>query len=195
MNDGYMGSGKVIVRAIEKHGSDNFRKDILEIFENQESMYAREKEFVNEEFLSRKDVYNLSRGGQGGFDYINKNTTSEEKSKYGRMGGIACSERGSNKKAFLNKLSRKKSLETRRNLCKGFGFDKALQKKGLEKSLTKEAREKRIQSLKDINHQQGKKHSQFGTMWITNDKENKKINRNSIIPPGWKAGRVMKNIL
>lgn len=30
MNDGYMGSGKVIRAAIEKYGAENFKKDILE---------------------------------------------------------------------------------------------------------------------------------------------------------------------
>ena len=55
-SDGYMGSGKVIKRAIEKHGINNFQKVILETFENSEAMYAREKEIVTEEFLSRDDV-------------------------------------------------------------------------------------------------------------------------------------------
>ena len=65
MSDGYMGSGKVIKRAIEKHGIDNFQKVILETFENSEAMYACEKEIVTEEFLSRNDVYNLRRGEIG----------------------------------------------------------------------------------------------------------------------------------
>ena len=71
LNDGYMGSGKVIKSAISKYGIENFTKDILEFFENAELMYAREKEVVNDEFLLREDTYNLRRGGTGGFDYIN----------------------------------------------------------------------------------------------------------------------------
>lgn len=67
-----MGSGKVIKRAMEKHGVQNFTKTILEMFNTQEDMFNKEKEIVNEEFLSRSDVYNLRRGGSGGFDYINK---------------------------------------------------------------------------------------------------------------------------
>ena len=72
MEDGYMGSGKVILRAYEKYGIDNFTKVILETFDNSESMFAREKEVVTDEFLLREDTYNLRRGGFGGFDYINK---------------------------------------------------------------------------------------------------------------------------
>lgn len=72
INDGYMGSGKIIKAAIQKHGIENFKKVILETFENAEAMYTKEKEIVNEEFLAREDVYNLRCGGSGGFDYIHK---------------------------------------------------------------------------------------------------------------------------
>ena len=73
MDDGYMGSGKILKSAIAKHGEENFTKTILETFDSLEAMYAREKEVVNEEFLARDDVYNLRRGGFGGFDHINQN--------------------------------------------------------------------------------------------------------------------------
>ena len=82
LQDGYMGSGKVIKNAIAKHGIDNFKKDILEFFDNEEDMYAREKEVVTEEFLSRKDVYNLRRGGNGGFDFINNNGLTNSKDNF-----------------------------------------------------------------------------------------------------------------
>jgi hypothetical protein len=72
MNDGYMGSGKLIQAAIKKYGIENFTKVILETFESAEAMYARENEVVTDEFLLREDTYNLRRGGTGGFDYINK---------------------------------------------------------------------------------------------------------------------------
>ena len=72
LDDGYMGSGKVIRAAITKHGLENFHKEILETFDDAASMYEREKQVVNEEFLCRDDVYNLRRGGTGGFDYIGR---------------------------------------------------------------------------------------------------------------------------
>jgi hypothetical protein len=34
--------------------------------------------------------------------------------------------------------------------------------------------------------------SQFGTCWITNGKENKKIFKGDNIPNGWRLGRVIK---
>jgi hypothetical protein len=81
LNDSYMGSGKVIKEAIEKYGIDNFRKDILETFENSESMYSREKEVVTDEFLLREETYNLRRGGFGGWDYINASEIDKFKGK------------------------------------------------------------------------------------------------------------------
>lgn len=43
LDDGYMGSGKVLNRAIEKYGLENFRKDILEFFDTATEMFAKEK--------------------------------------------------------------------------------------------------------------------------------------------------------
>jgi hypothetical protein len=41
--------------------------------------------------------------------------------------------------------------------------------------------------------QQGIKNSQFGTCWITNGIDSKKINKNDLIPKGWQRGRKMKS--
>ena len=77
LNDGYMGSGKLLNKAFEKYGKDNFDKDILEYFTDYESALSREREIVDDEFLLREDTYNIRRGGSGGFDYINKNKLND----------------------------------------------------------------------------------------------------------------------
>ena len=81
LEDGYMGSGKIILQAIEKHGVENFEKTILEFFPDAETMFQRESEVINEEFLSRDDTYNLRRGGMGGFDWINSSGISKFKGR------------------------------------------------------------------------------------------------------------------
>ncbi|QHB42530.1 homing endonuclease [Dickeya phage Ds25CZ] len=70
-DDGYMGSGNMIMRAIRKHGVDNFRKDILKICDTSEEMYAEEARIVTQEFIDRPDTYNLTCGGYGSFNHIN----------------------------------------------------------------------------------------------------------------------------
>ena len=69
IDDDYMGSGKLIKRAMKKYGIENFKKEILFDFETEAEMNSKEKEIVNEDFLLRGDVYNLMPGGSGGFSY------------------------------------------------------------------------------------------------------------------------------
>jgi hypothetical protein len=66
IDDGYLGSGILLTRAIRKYGKQNFSKEILKFFECDEDMNAYEAEIVNEEFVNRNNTYNLCVGGQGG---------------------------------------------------------------------------------------------------------------------------------
>ena len=63
IDDGYMGSGKLIKRAIEKYGIENFHKEIIEVFDNQQDAECLEASIVNKEFTLREDTYNLNIGG------------------------------------------------------------------------------------------------------------------------------------
>lgn len=63
INDNYMGSGILILRAIQKYGKCHFKKDILFDFNTFEEMNAKEAEIVTEEFVQRDDTYNLIPGG------------------------------------------------------------------------------------------------------------------------------------
>lgn len=62
-DDGYLGSGKLMRRAIEKYGSENFTREVLYVFDTPEEALAKEAELVNENFIKRVDVYNLALGG------------------------------------------------------------------------------------------------------------------------------------
>ena len=70
LNDGYVGSGKLLKRAIEKYGKDNFHTEILHICESEQQMNTLEKILV---VPDKETNYNLCDGGKGGFGYINTN--------------------------------------------------------------------------------------------------------------------------
>ena len=181
LNDGYMGSGKYIKRAINKHGIQQFSKEILYVFETEDEMNAKEAELVTEEYCNRDDTYNLCPGGNGGFVFINKNYWTPEK-------------RAQNNRKSINydDLKRREKL---RNSLMGreitWGDKISDSKKGSipwnkGKTLSESDRKKKSDA------QSGMKNSQFGTMWITNGIENKKIKKYLTIPEGWYKGRVKK---
>ena len=47
LDDGYMGSGKIIMRAIAKYGVQNFRKEWLMFCEDEEELNYMERVFVD----------------------------------------------------------------------------------------------------------------------------------------------------
>ena len=180
INDGYMGSGKRIKRAIAKYGINNFKKEILYEFSSAEEMYAKEFEIVTEEFL-KGNVYNLKIGGEGGWDHICNSPNFAS----------ICSSgvRESNLRRDYSKVSQKVSESMKIQWENGtrkptFGF--------LGKLHNKETKKKISDSAK-INSS-GKRNSQFGTMWIhsLDEKVSKRIKKTDPIPEGWFKGRKMK---
>ena len=183
LDDGYMGSGKIIRSAIEKHGIANFSKVILETFDTSDAMYAREKEIVTDEFLARDDVYNLRRGGSGGFDYINKDP---EKYLDVRRSNIANVDRsaGGRTTGRLNANKWKSNPGSHPGI-----FGKEFNIEMNKRSQSESAQLKRRVTLQRKSHQKGSSNSQFGTMWITNGSLNRKVNKSSPIEDGWERGR------
>lgn len=159
-------------------------------------MYAKEAEIVNEEFLLREDVYNLRRGGHGGFEYINKSDTKVISDRKARE--------NTNKKLY------DKYGENWRSIVGKLGADAAQTPESQEKRRatrvlngtksdasymhTPEARLKVKDKFTENKHQQGTQNSQFGMMWITNEVVSKKIKKTDNIPEGFRRGRVVKNM-
>jgi group I intron endonuclease len=98
VNDSYYGSGVALERAIKKYGKRWFTKEVLYIFDNELEMNEKEKELVNEEFISTNQTYNLGVGGEGGSHFKGKKHTEETKK---RLSEIA-------KKQVLSEETRKK---------------------------------------------------------------------------------------
>lgn len=187
IDDDYFGSGKLIKLAIKKYGIENFKKEILYIYDSEIEAYEMEKNIVNEDFLKRNDVYNLIKGGDS-FESINSDI---ELRKY------------KNKKAALsmNKIiwndddfiERKK--ESSSKLFKklhSLGILKAPNWKGKKH---KEETKRKIGEKNSIN-QKGEKNSQYGTCWVyKDDLGNKKIKKEELkdyLLKGWKKGRIIK---
>ena len=77
LDDDYMGSGKILKRAQDKYGIENFTFNVLIYLHNREEMCLLERMVVNKEFCERTDTYNINVGGDGGWHYINKHRCSE----------------------------------------------------------------------------------------------------------------------
>ena len=183
LEDGYLGSGKLIRRAIKKHGQENFSKEILFVFDSEEEMNAKEKELV----VVSEETYNLCDGGQGGFGYINKNNLWDTPQRKTAV-----------------KINFKKARETYLELVKTEPYKQMLRER-IQKHLLPKIKEnnvwigrrhsdktKKLMSKK-ASLKIGPKNSQFGTCWITNGILNKKINKvelSTYVYLGFKLGRI-----
>jgi len=166
LDDGYMGSGKLIQRAIQKYGIENFTKEILHVFDTEEEMNLKEAELV----IVSEETYNLCEGGKGGFSYINNNSLNAGRHvihKFRHMGSKSL--KG---KTYDEIYGIKKSNEYRKLLavrCRERQSNIIPSKVWTGQKHTNKTKTRMSESHK------GSKNSQFGTCWITNGNEVKKI--------------------
>ena len=64
-DDAYFGSGKTLVADIKKLGKKSFKKEIIAICDDFESMRNLEKSLVDKFWVNSEDTYNLRIGGCG----------------------------------------------------------------------------------------------------------------------------------
>ncbi len=179
LNDGYLGSGKYLKRAIEKHGAENFTKEILFDFDNPQEMFEKESKLVNEDFLTLENTYNLKLGGSGGWKFVNdlglqgqrlnQHLTDEKRSQGGKKGY----------KALKRYLEENPEL-VRKNANRASSFFLGH---------TKESRSKIGESNKKYC---GKNSAFYGTSWITDGIFNKRITSAENVPAGWKKGKTQR---
>ena len=188
LNDSYMGSGKYLKHAQEKHGIENFTKEILFIFDNPEEMYAKEAEIVNEDFLAEENTYNLKVGGFGGWDHENQNSEKQR----------AKSIKGNAKQKWLAENdptwqgNKNKSIAATKNLKQRHALGLINYNTFSGKSHTEIS--KKMIGEKNSKHQNGEGNSQYGTRWIHSilEKISKKIRKEDNLPEGWVEGRKIK---
>jgi group I intron endonuclease len=179
LDDNYMGSGKYLRRAQEKYGIENFKKEILFVFETAEEMYDKEAEIVNEDFLATENTYNLKIGGFGGWDHLND-----------------CS---------FNHIERCKKANASRKTIRGWVLSKeqvaefsrlgvnAMKEKYPNGPFAgkKHTEETKIKMRNAAIGRGGSKNSQYGTRWIHSLelKISKKIRKEEPLPVNWFEGR------
>ena len=170
LDDGYMGSGKRLKRAIKKHGVENFRKHILIECDSSEEALEFERIIVNEDFVNDENTYNIALGGSGG----NLNDDAR------RRGGINTMTKLWNDVEFRKRSAQRRLIQNQERI----GSKHRLESKqaiGRAIAIT----------------QLGERNSQFGTVWVSNIylKCSKKIQKNEFDAyrcKGWSKGRKMK---
>ena len=187
LENDYLGSGKQLRYSVRKYGKENFKKEILEFCNSPEHLAEREKEIVNKELLIDSLCMNLMIGGKGGNNFKSK----EEANNFSKL--------GINKKKLLWDTDKEWALKTKKNMS--IGIQKVLPK--IKKSLLehyrlngsiwtgrKHTEETKLKmKVSAIGKQKKELNSQYNTMWITNGIKNKKIKKDSLIPPGYYKGR------
>jgi len=186
LDDGYLGSGTRLRYSINKHGKENFIREILEFCKTREELKNREVEIVNLNEIAKINCINLKVGGYGGFSSEEhmfkcvkagrKKTDEVLKEKFGGdENWLSRFNSHVNKIAWENK-------EYRQNKLKNLDWT--------GKNHTDES--KRLISEKRKGTGTGETNSQYGTCWITKNGANKKIKKENLetyLNEGWVKGR------
>lgn len=166
LKDGYCGSGKYLWNSIHKYGKEAHTIEILEFALDRKALSNREQELVNEDLLNDSLCMNLRIGG-GGFGSSKSASEAAIKSNLGKQ-----------------KFTREKlhnDLEKLRLFRERARQTGPMAMRGKKHSVKTKAQ-------MSVSHS-GTNNSQFGTMWINNGIDNKKIKRDEMIPCGYIKGR------
>jgi len=179
LDDGYIGSGKRLWFSINYHGKENHTKEILEFCENRAQLRQREEEIVNKQLINEELCMNLKTGGDGGImndehhRKMREGSSKHQKEKW--------------KDPEYSKIISESVSKTMSNTHKEgkIKYDTFTGKKHSEESKKKMSESKKGKGT-------GKANSQFGTCWITNGTETKKVKKEDLeqhLHNGWRTGR------
>lgn len=183
-----------------------FEREIIKFFDDEEEMYVYESTLVNEEFLKRDDVYNLSLGGLGGdrsnfidYEKVSKKFSGSNNHYYGKK----------HDRKTREKIS-KKLLEKDENWRKSNASNAG--KKNLGKTRSQESKNKYSEISKKRHsyvcpycEKKGQYNAMIGyhgekckmnpnaekRIWVNNGLKNKLVVESNI-PQGYEIGRKKK---
>lgn len=182
LEDGYYGSGRRLRYSINKYGEKNHNVEIIEHVDNREKLIEREKEIVNLNEIAKEDCMNIMVGGNGGF------ISEEHQRKRATIANKKLNNKLKNDINFYNEYCSKISVGKKKSYL--LGISKKPKNLTFKEHIhTNETKEKMRESHKGMHV--GNKNSQFGTCWITNGNDNKKIFKDNNIPNGWRLGRTL----
>lgn len=175
LEDGYLGSGNLLKKSIEKYGKSNFKKEILEVCISFEEMKEKEALHVHEELLKDPLCLNLRCGGVGGFTKESHNKSQQ-----------TLKQRLKNDPALVEYYREAGSMRLKINRENG------LFKNHRHVNFNHSQESKDLISVLKKGTNKGEQNSQFGTCWITKEGVNKKIKQelfSSFYKEGWIKGR------
>ena len=173
--DDYIGSGDTFKDAKKKYGNENFRKDILFIYDNEYDMDQKEIELVTEEFIARDDNYNIKPGGHnGGNSEESKAKMRKPKSEKARQ-NMSAAKRGKKRKPHSEETKAKMSLAQKgKTISEEAKLNMSAAKKGHKRS--KESIEKTAASKRG--RKQSEEHIQKRVKSITGKKRSEEAKQN-----------------
>jgi group I intron endonuclease len=189
VDDGYMGSGTLLRRAIVKHGLDNFKKEILQFFDTADQALEYERQLVTRELVERKDTYNLNVGGSGSWHAANSNPELRKQKN-------AKAARSMNSKTWSDPEFRERKREQTSQLSKKLHAEGHLSAPDWTGRKHKEESKRKIGEA-NSKRQSGSGNSNFGNVWLHSLEEKRSIRVpsdevESWLSIGWVKGRKMK---
>ena len=184
-----MGSGKLLLKAITKYGVENFRKHIIAECASDVEALELERKIVDEEFLANDNVYNLTTGGGGDWNHVNKDDVLRTEKNH-RAGLTTMTKIWSDPEWRMRKFVSMSEQAKR------------LHSEGILHPHDWTGREHRAETKEKIGRanavkQKGERNSQYGKVWLHHDirRESLAVERSTLeeyINCGWVVGRKMK---
>jgi group I intron endonuclease len=199
LEDEYLGSGILIQRAIKKHGGDNFKKEILELFDSKEEAFNAQEGYIKEYNTLSPNGYNISPKGGIGVNGCHSNNTKNKISisleKYIRTEehrkNISISKTGNKNPNYGKSISEKHKESIIISNKKRKGNNHYM----YGKTHTEESKEKMRKPKRSMakDHKQNMSKSHMGKFYINNGIITKQLKKGDDIPEGWKIGRKDKD--